>query len=172
MSTLIKLINGQPNWANDPYLDLADEDPAPGGAGVIVSFARLQAEADALLAGGRAVGVRLNPDEAVEALAPYLPRLAIVALVIPKFRDGRAFSSASLLRERYGFKGEVRAVGEVLRELARFMVRCGMDAYMPSDGSTPEDWARSAFRFRHVYQTAADGLQPAFVERRRAQESV
>ena len=165
MSTLIKLINGAPSWANDPYLDLADEDAAPAGAGVIVSLPRLQAEADSLFAGGRAVGVRLNPDEPVEALEPYLSRLALVALVFPKFRDGRAFSSASLLRQRYGFQGEVRAVGEVLRELARFMVRCGMDAYMPSDGSTPDDWARAVGRFRHVYQTAADGLTPAFAER-------
>jgi uncharacterized protein (DUF934 family) len=91
-----------------------------------------------------------------------------VAVVFPKYRDGRAFSSASLLRERYGFKGEVRAVGDVLREQARYMVRCGMDAYMPSDGSTPEDWAGTAFRFRHVYQAAADGLEPAFAERLKA----
>jgi uncharacterized protein (DUF934 family) len=165
MSTLIKLINGQPAWANDPYLDLADEDAPPAGSGVIVSLPRLLAEADALFAGGRAVGVRLNPDEAVEALEPYLTRLSVVALVFPKFRDGRAFSTASLLRLRYGYRGEVRAVGEVLRELARFMVRCGMDAYMPTDGSTPDDWAGAVGRFRHVYQTAADGLTPAFAER-------
>jgi uncharacterized protein (DUF934 family) len=170
MSTLIKLINGRPNWANDQFIDVPDEDPVPASGGVIVSFARLQAEAEGLLTGGRAVGVRLNPDEPVEALEPYLSRLALVGLVFPKFRDGRAFSSAMILRERYGFKGEVRAMGEVLRELARFMVRCGMDAYIPSDGSTPEDWAKTAFRFRHVYQTAADGLEPAFAERRRARE--
>ncbi|OYX29819.1 MAG: oxidoreductase [Caulobacterales bacterium 32-69-10] len=165
MSTLIKLINGAPSWANDPFVDLADEDAAPAGSGIIVSLTRLQAEADALLTGARPVGVRLNPDEPVEALEPYLDRLSLVALVFPKFRDGRAFSSASLLRQRYGFKGEIRAVGEVLRELARFMVRCGMDAYMPSDGSTPDDWARAVGRFRHVYQTAADGQTPAFAER-------
>ena len=115
------------------------------------------------------MGVRVNADEAVEALEPYLDRLALVALVFPKYRDGRAFSSAMVLRERYGFKGEIRAVGEVLRELSRFMVRCGMDAYMPTDGSTPEDWDRLAFRYRHVYQTAADGQTPAFALRTGAQ---
>jgi uncharacterized protein (DUF934 family) len=168
MSTLIKLIDGQPSWANDSFVDVLDEDPVPTGGGVIVSLTRLQAEADSLLTGARPIGVRLNPDEPVEGLEPYLPKLGLVALVFPKFRDGRAFSSSSLLRERYGFKGEVRAVGEVMRELGRYMARCGMDAYIPSDGSTPEDWARSVFRFRHVYQTAADGLAPAFVERTRA----
>jgi uncharacterized protein (DUF934 family) len=170
MSTLIKLINGEPSWANDPYVDLADEDAVPPEGGVIVSLARLLAETEALLTGRRSVGVRLQPGEPVETLEPYLPRLSMVALVFLKFRDGRAFSSASILRERYGFKGEIRAVGDVLREMARFMVRCGMDAYMPSDGSTPEAWGKSAFRFRHVYQTAADGQKPAFALRLQAAE--
>ena len=167
MPTLIKLINGRPSWANDSFVDLGDEDPVPSEGAVIVSLKRLKAEADALFK-GRSVGVRLNADEAVEDLVPYLPKLSLVATVFPKYRDGRAFSSAALLRERYGFKGEVRAVGDVLREQARYMVRCGMDAYMPTDGSTPEDWAGSVFRFRHVYQAAADGLEPAFAERLKA----
>ena len=89
----------------------------------------------------------------------------MVALAFPKFRDGRAYTSARLLRERFGFKGEVRAVGDVLREQAGFMVRCGFDAFEPADGSTPEDWERAAQRFRHVYQRAADGRAPAFAER-------
>ena len=169
MSTLIKLIQGRASWANDAFVDVADEDPVPPEGGVIVSYARLLADPAALLDGRRPVGVRVNPDEAVEALAPHLDALALVALAIPKFRDGRAFSSAMVLRERYGYRGEIRAVGEVLRELSRFMVRCGMDAYMPSDGSTPQDWDRSAFRFRHVYQTAADGRSPAFALRLGAQ---
>jgi uncharacterized protein (DUF934 family) len=109
--------------------------------------------------------VRLEPDEAVEDLAGDLQRLALVALAFPKFRDGRPYSAAALLRERYGFKGEIRAVGEVLRDQADFMIRCGFDAYEPADGSTPEDWNRAEHRFRHVYQAAADDLSPAFRER-------
>jgi uncharacterized protein (DUF934 family) len=165
MPMLIKLLGGVPVAANDPFVDLLDEDAVPAGVGVIVSLPRLQAEAETLLAGGRAVGVRLTADEPVEALEPYLDRLATVALEFPKFRDGRAFSAANLLRQRYGYRGEVRAVGAVVRESARFMVRCGMDAYIPADGSTPEQWATSIGRFRHVYQTAADGLTPVFAER-------
>lgn len=170
MPKLIKLAAGQPAWAEDAFLDVLDEDPTPGQGAVILSLERFKAEGDALLAAGREVGVRLAAGEAVEDVADRLPNLALVALVFPKFRDGRAFSSATILRERYAFKGEIRAVGEVVLESARFMVRCGMDAYIPSDGSTPEDWARVAFRFRHVYQTAADGLEPAFAERLRARE--
>jgi uncharacterized protein (DUF934 family) len=93
--------------------------------------------------------------------------LALVALAFPKFRDGRQYSNGRVLRERFGFKGELRAVGDVLREQAGFMVRCGFDAFEPADGSTPEQWEHVTRRFRHVYQPAADGRAPAFVERGR-----
>ena len=170
MPTLIKLINGHASIANDAFIDVADEDAVPTDGAVILSFARFLADPAAILAGGRAVGVRVGAGEAVEELEPYLDRLALVALVFPKYRDGRAFSSSMVLRERYGFKGEIRAVGDVLRELAHFMVRCGIDAYMAADGSTPEAWEKAAFRFRHVYQAAADGVEPAFVLRLKAAE--
>jgi len=107
----------------------------------------------------------MQSDEAVEDLAYDLPRLALVALVFPKYSDGRAYSSATLLRQRMGYPGEVRAVGDVLREQAGFMVRCGIDVFAPSDGSTPEDWAAAAGRFRHVYQRAVDARAPVFEER-------
>ena len=152
--------------ATDRFTHLADDEaPGPDVGDVIVSFARFQADGEALLTEGRRVGVRLKSDEAMEGLAYDLPRLALVALEFPKFRDGRAFSSATLLRERYGYRGEIRAVGEVLRDLAKDMVRCGFDAFEPADGSSPEQWAASAFRFRHVYQSAADPRTPAYRER-------
>ena len=152
--------------AADAFLHLAD-DQAPGAddGDLLVSFARFQADGDRWLGEGRRVGVRLKPDEPVEGLAYDLPRLALVALEFPKFRDGRAFSAAALLRERYGYTGQVRAVGDVLRDLAKDMVRCGFDAFEPADGSTPQQWSASALRFRHVYQTAADPRRPAFRER-------
>jgi uncharacterized protein (DUF934 family) len=101
-------------------------------------------------------------------LAYDLPRLALVALAFPKFRDGRAYSAASLLRDRFRFGGEVRAVGDVLRDQALLMLRCGFDAFEPADGSTVADWAHALHRFRHVYQAAADRRAPAFLERARA----
>jgi uncharacterized protein (DUF934 family) len=165
MPKLIKLHGHGAEWAEDAFVALEDDAPAPEVGGVLVSLARFQADGDAWLSSGRTVGVRLAPDEAVEGLAYDLPRLSLVALTFPKFRDGRAYSAASLLRERYGFAGEVRAVGDVLREQAHFMARCGFDAFEPSDDSTPEQWARSAFRFHHVYQAAADTRPPAFLER-------
>jgi uncharacterized protein (DUF934 family) len=150
--------------AEDPFTAVADDEGLPPGD-VIISLARFQADGDRLISEGRAVGVRLAAEDEVETLAYDLPRLAVVALTFPKYRDGRAYTSARLLRERFGFTGEVRAVGDVLREQAGFMVRCGFDAFEPADGSAPEDWDRVAHRYRHVYQRAADGRTPAFVER-------
>ncbi len=106
-----------------------------------------------------------SPDQEIEALAYDLPRIAVVALAFPKFGDGRAFSSARLLRERFAYTGEVRAVGDVLVELGGHMVRCGFDAFEPADGSQPAQWAHVATRHRHVYQRAADARTPAYALR-------
>lgn len=164
MPTLIKLADGRYSAAEDVFTTVADEDAIPEGP-VILSLTRFQAEGDALLSAGRPVGVKILPDEAVEDLAYDLPRLAVVALAFPKYADGRAYSSAALLRQRLGYAGEVRAVGDVLREQASNMVRCGMDAFVPADGSTAEDWAAAAGRYRHVYQRAVDARPPVFEER-------
>jgi uncharacterized protein (DUF934 family) len=150
--------------AEDPFTNVTDEQWPPRGE-VIVTLARWQSDGDRLIGEGRLVGVRLKATETVEDLVFDLPRIAVVALELPIHRDGRAFSSAVLLRERYGYKGEVRAVGDVFVEQARFLVRCGFDAFEPSDGSTPDMWTHNAHRYRNVYQRGADALKPAFQER-------
>ena len=164
MPTLIRWRDGRAELAEDPYTAVADDAGVPHGE-VIVSLTRFLQEGERLLGEGRHVGVRVEALEAVEDLAYDLPRISVVALVFPKFAQGQAYSSASLLRERFGYAGEVRAVGEVLREQARFMVRCGFDAFEPADASTPEQWAHKVGEFRHVYQRAADHVAPAFEER-------
>lgn len=167
MSQLIKLNAGRFALADDRFVLIEDDAALPDGD-VIVSFARFQTDAGSLLSRGGEVGVRVEPDQLIDDLAYDLPRIAVLALVFPKFRDGRAYTSARLARERYGFKGEIRAVGDVLREQAGFMVRCGFDAFEPADGSSPDEWAAAAGRFRHVYQRGADDREPAFVERAKA----
>ena len=152
--------------ADDSFTAVADDQDLPEGD-VIVSFTRFQSEGHCLIGEGRRVGVRLEPDEEVEALAEDLGKLSVVALAFPKFRDGRAFTSAHLLKTRLGFTGEIRAVGDVVRDLAGFMVRCGFTAFEPADGATLDQWVRSVQRHRHVYQRAADSRIPAFVERER-----
>jgi uncharacterized protein (DUF934 family) len=166
MPKLIKLENGVAAFADDSFVHVTDEDAIPEAGDVILSLTRFQAEGDALLSSNsRRVGVRIESNEEVEALAYDLPRLAVVAVAFPKYRDGRAYTSARLLRERLNYTGEVRAVGDVLQEQAGFMIRCGMDAFEPADGATPEAWTKAASRFRHVYQRAADDRLVAYEER-------
>ncbi len=164
MPKLIRLKDGVASEVEDVFTDVADEDVIAAGP-VILSLTRFQSEGDALISAGQSVGVRIQADESVEDLAYDLPRLALVALVFPKYRDGRAYSSASLLRQRLKYEGEVRAVGDVLREQALFMIRCGFDSFAPADGSTAGDWTAAADRYRHVYQRAVDARAPAFAER-------
>lgn len=167
MSTLIKWHGGVAETVVDPFTRVDEDAPIPAGD-VILSLARFQADGEGLLAEGRKVGVCLNADESPEVLAYDLPRIAVVALTFPKFRDGRAYSAARILREPLKYTGELRAVGEVLIEQVYFMARCGFDAFAPADGATADQVAAAVRRYRHVYQRAADSLQPAFIERARS----
>ena len=165
MPTYIKLTGGRAAVAEDAFTWVADDEPLPPGD-VVISLTRFQADGDRLLSEGRSLGVRLTSEEAVEDLAYNLPRLSLVQLEFPKFRDGRAFTGARLLRERFGYEGEIRAVGDVLREQAGFMARCGFDGFEPADGASAQEWQAATQRFRHVYQRAADAGRPlAYQER-------
>jgi uncharacterized protein (DUF934 family) len=165
MPSLIKIEGDRASLVVDPFVFVPDEEPVPAKGGIVVTLSRLSSDGDGLLASGRCVGVRLQPSDAVEDLAYDLAGLSVVQLVFAKFRDGRPFSSARLLRDRLKYQGEIRAVGDVLREQAMHMVRCGFDAFEPSDGSSPEQWLAAAHRYRHVYQRAADDREPVYVER-------
>ena len=171
MSRRIRLSRGGYAFEDDRFTTVADDETPPPGD-VIISLARIQVEGDALLAQGRSLGVRLTSEESVDDLAYDLSRIAVVALEFPKYRDGRPYTGARLLRERYRFAGEVRAIGDVLREQAVFMVRCGFDGFEPADGSSPQQWAEAADRYRHVYQRAADGRVPAYVKREGADHAL
>jgi len=164
MPKLIRLTADGAELVDDRFTTVADDEELPAGD-IILSLNRYQAEGEALAGSGREIGVLLAGDEAVESLVYDLPRIPVIALSFAKFRDGRHYSSARLLRERYGFTGEIRAVGDVLREQSGPLVRCGITVFAPSDGSTPEQWAATAARFRHVYQRAADSREPIFAER-------
>lgn len=164
MPTFIRLRDGDFSLAEDSFTSVADDQGVPPGD-VIISLNRFQTEGEALLGEDRRVGVRLESHEEVEALAYDLPQIAVVTLAFGKFSDGRAYTSARLLRDRFQYRGEVRAVGDALREQAGNMVRCGFDAFEPADGSTVEAWERAAQRFRNVYQRASDGRAAAFEAR-------
>ncbi len=148
----------------DHWQAVADDAELPAGP-VIVSLARWRQERAALLARGEPLGVRLPNTVDVAELADDLPALALVALEFPKFADGRAYSQARLLRERYGYQGEIRATGEVLRDQLFFMARSGFDGFELSAERRLEDALEAFNDFSESYQPAAD--QPLPLYRRR-----
>ena len=119
--------NGQ--VVQDRYLYVGDDEPIPNRVPIIVSAKRFFENVDALIRRDGSVGVVWPNDRRVAELAPWLGHLALVALVFPKFRDGRAYSQARLLRETYGFGGMLRATGDVLRDQFQFLVRAGFNSF-------------------------------------------
>ncbi|MBI2977394.1 MAG: DUF934 domain-containing protein, partial [Rhodospirillales bacterium] len=109
----------------DPWVTVADGADIPADVPVIVSQERWLERAKELAGRNAPIGVRLKSHQSPETIAEDLHRFSLVALEFPHFKDGRAYSYARLLRERYGFKGEIRAVGNVLRDQHLFMIRCG-----------------------------------------------
>ena len=154
---------GQP--AADPFQQIADGEPLPAEGAIIVSLARWQEERGLIEPRRNPLGVRLKAADLVEQIAGDLDRLAVVVLEFPKFNDGRALSQARLLRERYGYRGEIRATGKVVRDLLLFMHRCGFDAFATDDHVTAEIVRKSLATFSLSYQPAADG-RPSVIELR------
>jgi uncharacterized protein (DUF934 family) len=119
---------------------------------------------DAFLDQSNANTVRIEAGDDVRQLLPYLDRVRLVEIDFPKFRDGRGFSSARILREA-GYTGEIRATGEVLVDLIFFMRRCGFDSFEPDVPMNPADVESVLGRYPEVYQHAADSRVPIWVKR-------
>jgi uncharacterized protein (DUF934 family) len=146
----------------DGWVHLADDAPPPAEGDVIVPLARWRREREALARRNGGIGVRLGPADPAAAIAGDLARLAVVALEFGTFKDGRAFSQAALLRRRYRYAGEIRAVGDVQRDQIFFMRRCGIDAFELRSDRSAED-ALAAFReFSVTYQAAPDDPRPLY----------
>lgn len=156
---------GGPAIVSDPYLRLADDQPVPAEGAILVSLPRFEKERDRLLARKAPLGVWLASNESPGALAAHLDRLALVALDFPVFSDGRAFSSARLLRERHGYKGEIRAIGDVLCEQLPFMLRSGFDRFEMKSPRALEEFRAVVGEVRVVYQPTGDGRATA-IDRR------
>jgi uncharacterized protein (DUF934 family) len=142
---------------DDPWLFVKDEEPLPEAGAVIVTLDRWQANRDQLLARPTALGLRLKSEQPPSLIAGDVERFDVIALEFPKFTNGRAYSSARLLRERYGFRGELRAVGNVLRDQLAFMRRCGFDSFEIPPQADAAAWLSSLGGISVVYQPATDG---------------
>jgi uncharacterized protein (DUF934 family) len=139
----------------DTYAAVADDAALPDGA-VIVSLARFAKGRAHLLERNAPIGVRLRSDENPALLGDDVNRLSLVALEFPKFRDGRAFSWARMLRTRLGFTGEIRAVGDFLYDQLSYQHRTGFDAWEVPDHFTLEQFQRALGEMTDVYQPSAD----------------
>jgi len=141
----------------DRFLRVVDGEPVPEQGPVIVSAERFLVDADEFAQRQYAVGVFWPNNRNVAELEPHLTNLALVALVFPVYKDGRAYSQARVLRERFGFRGELRATGQVLRDQFLFLMRAGFDAFdvaKPADASAFEEAAR---RYSVFFQPTGDG---------------
>jgi uncharacterized protein (DUF934 family) len=119
-------------FVDDVWTRVETADAIGPAARVIVPAAALEGVDAALLADGR-VGVHLTPAEAVDAIAPWLDRLALISLGFPAFNDGRSYSKAELLRRRHGYRGTIRASGDVLIDQISLMLRTGFDEFEVSN---------------------------------------
>jgi len=141
----------------DAFTLVADDAPLPEEGGAIVSLSRFRKDHDTLLARNAPIGVRLKAEESPEQLGEDVGRFSVVALEFPKFRDGRAFSWARLLRTRLRFAGEIRAVGDFLYDQIAYQHRVGFNAWEVPESFKPEDLRRALAEISNVYQPSADG---------------
>jgi uncharacterized protein (DUF934 family) len=157
--------------SGDAFAHIADDAEIPSGGAVLISAARFLADANALSRRLGKTGVIWPNNRDVDDLVPYLDRLAVVALVFPTFRDGRAYSQARLLRERHNYRGELRATGQILRDQFVFMLRAGFDAFEVKKDSDAEAFANTVRRYSVFYQPTGDGRVTALHRRMQQRHS-
>jgi uncharacterized protein (DUF934 family) len=155
-----------------PKLLLLPEAPADAGSDDVplIPQAEFLKDPAGHSAGGRKIGVRVAPADQIEDLAPHLAQVAVVAIDFPGPGEGRGYTYARLLRQRYGFRGEVRAVGAAVKQdLLFFMVRCGFDTFELVATENLTEARAALHRFTLAYQPAvprADIPEPRFTAAR------
>jgi uncharacterized protein (DUF934 family) len=155
----------------DSWTLIPDDAPVPESGDVIVGLARLVANEAQLTSRKGRLGVRVDPEDEVSEAAKVLPKVALVAVNFPKFGDGRGYSKARLFRERYGFSGELRAVGEVLADQLQYMLRCGIDTFDLAAGKDVAAALRAMHDFSVTYQAATDDPRPLYRRVARGQKT-
>ena len=140
----------------DHWQTVGEEDPLPENAPILVSLDVWQTRHNELLSRGGPLGVKLESDERAESLSDHLPALDLIAINFPGFGDGRGFSTARILRERFGYSGELRAAGYVIRDQVTYLKRCGFDAFEFSDQASIAPWEKIEREISVVYQPTGD----------------
>ncbi|EIK51167.1 hypothetical protein YO5_09095 [Stutzerimonas stutzeri TS44] len=168
MKNLIKLLEGKAQIVSDDPWQLArDNEPEQTGS-LIVPMRRWQELQDRDVLSGHRIsgqGVLLQPDDDPEELLAWLGVLPLIAVEFPSFRDGRGYSQAYLLRVRFGWQGELRAVGDVLRDQLAHMRQCGFDAFAVRDDKSVQDALKGLAGMSVLYGRSAIEPRPLFRRR-------
>ncbi|ADH90557.1 conserved hypothetical protein [Ancylobacter novellus DSM 506] len=140
----------------DRFIRVSDDEALPEGVAVLIGIDRFLKEAEMLKGRKAPVGVIWPNNRPIAEIAPYLGQLSLIALVFPIFRDGRAYSQARLLRERLGWRGPLRATGNVLRDQFLLMERSGFDQIDAVKEADAEAFDEAVHRYTVFYQPATD----------------
>ena len=137
----------------------------PAEGDVIVPLALWQRDRASLLARKGRLGLWLDSSEGPEAIVEDLAHFDVIAVNFPKLTDGRGYSTARLLRDRYGYQGEIRAVGDVQRDQLLYLSRCGFDAFALKEHRDPQAALAAFSEFSEAYQESVDRPLPLFRRR-------
>ncbi|NUU38577.1 DUF934 domain-containing protein [Pseudomonas sp. C2B4] len=159
MNNLLRLEEGVARIvADDPWVLIRDLEAGLPAGQLILPLTRW-------LESPQPQGVWLGPDDEVESLKPWLAQLPLIALDFPSFRDGRAYSQAYLLRTRLGWTGELRAIGDVLRDQLSHMRQCGFDSFAVREDKSAEDALKGLAGMSVLYGRSVIEPRPLFRRR-------
>ncbi|WP_445178148.1 DUF934 domain-containing protein [Pseudomonas sp. McL0111] len=159
MNNLLRLEEGVARIvADDPWTLLREPEPSRPAGMLILPLAHW-------LESPSTDAVWLGPDDEVESLVPWLTSLPLIALDFPSFRDGRAYSQAYLLRSRFGWAGELRAIGDVLRDQLSHMRQCGFDSFAVREDKSAEDALKGLAGMSVLYGRSVIEPRPLFRRR-------
>jgi uncharacterized protein (DUF934 family) len=148
------------SWERIAAIEAGQQVPVDGD--IIVPFSYWKENRDSMTQRTGNTAVCLNGEDRIEEIADHLSAFSLIALDFPLYKDGRCYSHARVLRDRYDYKGDIRAVGDVLRDQLFYMHRCGISSFHVRADKDIED-ALNAFKdFSVKYQTAADGALPIY----------
>jgi uncharacterized protein (DUF934 family) len=159
MNNVLRLEEGEARIiSDDPWLLVRDLQEFVPAQALILPLVRW-------LENPQSNGVWLGPDDEVESLKPWFAQLPLIALDFPSFRDGRAYSQAYLLRTRLGWTGELRAIGDVLRDQLSHMRQCGFDSFAVREDKSAEDALKGLAGMSVLYGRSVIEPRPLFRRR-------
>ena len=149
------------SFVTDDWRTVGEGEAAPAAGHVIFTLDWWKQERHVYDGSNVAIGLLIEPATKLEEIAEDIHRFSLIAVSFPKFGDGRGYSQACLLRERHGFKGELRATGDVLLDQIQVMSRCGFDSFEISDANTLKALEEGRLQLmKHFYQPGKGAEAP------------